>query len=116
MSSLSVIRTASGGVLRHKVQAFVLCTVLLISTASATLGLALLEANNGPFDHAFASQHGADITLTVNASQVSPARLAATAHASGFAMYVGPCISTPGSDAAIASATAVVHSVAASVQ
>jgi putative ABC transport system permease protein len=90
MSSLSVIATASGGVLRHKVQAFVLCMVLLISTASATLGLALLEANNGPFDHAFASQHGADITLTVNASQVSPARLAATAHASGVTATAGP--------------------------
>ena len=71
MSSLAPVRTASGGIFRHKVQAFVLCMVLLISTASATLGLALLEANNGPFDHAFASQNGADITLTVNAAQVS---------------------------------------------
>jgi putative ABC transport system permease protein len=42
MSTLSVVRTASGGVMRHKVQAFVLCMVLLVSTASATLGLALL--------------------------------------------------------------------------
>src|SRR5262249_30330687 len=63
---------------------------LLISTASATLGLALLQANNGPFEHAFASQHGADVTITVNALQVSAAQLAATSHASGVTATAGP--------------------------
>jgi putative ABC transport system permease protein len=90
MSSLSVIATASGGIFRHKVQAFVLCMVLLVSTASATLGLALLEANNKPFQHAFASQNGAHVTLTVNADQVSAAQLAATAHAAGVTAVAGP--------------------------
>jgi putative ABC transport system permease protein len=90
MRTLSVIRTASGGVLRHKVQAFVLCMVLLVSTASATLGLALLEASNGPFNHAFAAQNGADITLTVNANHATAAQLAATAHAAGVTAAAGP--------------------------
>ena len=90
MSPLAPVRTASGGIFRHKVQAFVLCMVLLISTASATLGLALLQANNGPFEHAFASQHGADVTITVNALQVSAARLAATSRASGVTATAGP--------------------------
>jgi putative ABC transport system permease protein len=90
MSSLAVIRTASGGVMRHKVQAFVLCMVLLVSTASATLGLALLEASNGPFNHAFAAQNGADITLTVNANKATAAQLAATAHAAGVTAVAGP--------------------------
>jgi putative ABC transport system permease protein len=90
MSTLSVVRTASGGVLRHKVQAFVLCMVLLVSTASATLGLALLEASNGPFNHAFAAQNGADITVAVNANRATAAQLAATAHAAGVAAVAGP--------------------------
>jgi putative ABC transport system permease protein len=90
VSSLGPIRTASGGIFRHKVQAFVLCMVLLISTASATLGLALLEANNGPFEHAFASQNGAHVTLRVNADHVSAAQLAATAHAAGVTAIAGP--------------------------
>ena len=58
---LSVVRTASGGMLRHKVQAVVIVAVLFIATASATLGLALLNANNSPFTRAFAAQHGADV-------------------------------------------------------
>ena len=34
--------------LRHKVQAVVIGMVLLVSTASATLGFALLAASNAP--------------------------------------------------------------------
>ena len=41
--------------LRHKVQAVVIAMVLLVSTASATLGSALLAASNAPFAHAFSS-------------------------------------------------------------
>ncbi|MGC1569597.1 MAG: hypothetical protein WA794_26570, partial [Trebonia sp.] len=74
------VRTASGGPFRHKVQAFVLCTVLLVSTASATLGLALLAASSGPFDHAFAAQRGAEVALSANPARVTAAELAATGH------------------------------------
>ncbi len=49
MSWLGAIRTATGGLLRHKVQAVVIAMVLLVSTASATLGFALLAASNAPF-------------------------------------------------------------------
>ena len=62
MNWLGAIRTATGGMLRHKVQAVVLAMVLLVSTASATLGLALLAASNGPFQHAFDAQHGAHLS------------------------------------------------------
>lgn len=62
MSWLGSVRTATGGMLRHKVQAVVIGLVLLISTASATLGLTLLQATNGPFQHAFTAQRGADAT------------------------------------------------------
>jgi putative ABC transport system permease protein len=82
--------TASGGMLRHKVQAVVIGTVLLISTASATLGLALLAASNGPFEHAFAAQRGAHLTVTVNTARATAAQLAATRRAPGVTAAAGP--------------------------
>ncbi|HEY2076263.1 MAG TPA: ABC transporter permease, partial [Streptosporangiaceae bacterium] len=90
MSARPVLRAASGGVTRHRAQTFVLFMVLLVSTASATLGLALLAAASGPFDHAFAAQHGADAAVAVNASRASRAQLAATARLSGVTDAAGP--------------------------
>ena len=87
---LGVVRTASGGMLRHKVQAVVIVAVLAIATASATLGLALLNANNSPFTKAFAAQHGADATVTANPGKASAAQLAASAHAAGVTAMAGP--------------------------
>jgi putative ABC transport system permease protein len=90
MSWGGAVRTASGGPFRHKVQAFVLGMVLLVSTASATLGLALLAASSGPFDHAFAAQRGAHVALTVNPARATPAELAATGHVAGVTAVAGP--------------------------
>jgi len=87
---LSVVRTASGGVLRHKVQAVVIVAVLFIATASATLGLALLNANNSPFTRAFAAQHGADVMVTANPARAAGAQFAATAHTAGVTAMAGP--------------------------
>ena len=85
-----MVRTASGGMLRHKVQAVVIVAVLFIATASATLGLALLNANNSPFTRAFAAQHGADVTVTANPGRATAAQLAATAHVAGVTAMAGP--------------------------
>jgi putative ABC transport system permease protein len=90
MRGFSAVRTATGGMLRHKVQAIVIGMVLLVSTASATLGLALLSANNAPFQHAFAAQQGADLTLTVTAAHTNAAQLAATRSLSGVTAASGP--------------------------
>ncbi len=90
MSGFGAVRTATGGMLRHKVQAVVIGMVLLISTASATLGFALLSASNSPFQHAFATQQGADVTLTVNAAHASAAQLAATRSLAGVTAESGP--------------------------
>ena len=87
---LGAIRTATGGMLRHKVQAAVIGMVLLISTASATLGFALLAASNAPFQNAFSSQHGAHVTVTVNPAHASPAELAATRTLGGVTAAAGP--------------------------
>jgi putative ABC transport system permease protein len=90
MNRIGAVRTASGGLLRHKVQAVVIGMVLLVSTASATLGLTLLAVTNGPFQHAFAAQHGADVTLTVNAARATPGQLAATRTVPGVTAAAGP--------------------------
>ena len=80
--------------LRHKVQAMVIVAVLFIATASATLGLALLDVNNSPFTRAFAAQRGADVTVTANPARASAAQLAATAHAAGVTAMAGPFAAT----------------------
>ena len=90
MSWLGAIRTATGGMLRHKVQAVVIGMVLLVSTASAALGLALLAASNTPFVHAFGAQHGADVTVTANAARASSAELTATGRLGGVTAAAGP--------------------------
>jgi putative ABC transport system permease protein len=87
---LSVVRTASGGMLRHKVQAVVIVAVLFVATASATLGLALLNANNSPFAQAFAAQRGADATVTASPGLATAAQFAATAHVAGVTAMAGP--------------------------
>jgi putative ABC transport system permease protein len=89
-SWLGPVRTAAGGVLRHKVQAVAIGLVVLVSTASATLGLALLAASNGPFQHAFGAQDGAHVAVTVNTARAGAAELAATRHLGGVTAAAGP--------------------------
>src|SRR5207253_4883621 len=90
VSWAGAVRTASGGMRRHKVQAIAIGLVVLVSTASATLGFALLAASNAPFTHAFGTQNGAHATVTVNAARASAAELAATGHLAGVTAAAGP--------------------------
>jgi putative ABC transport system permease protein len=90
MSWYGSVRTATGGKLRHKVQSVVIASVLLTATASATLGFALLAASDAPFQHAFAAQRGADVTLTVNPRLASTAQLDATRSLRGVTAGSGP--------------------------
>jgi len=90
LSWLGAVRTATGGMLRHKMQAVVIGLVLLVSTASATLGLALLAAGNAPFMHAFAAQDGADLAVSVNTAHATTAQLAATRSLHGVTAAAGP--------------------------
>jgi putative ABC transport system permease protein len=87
---LAAIRTATGGLRRHKLQAVVIAAVLLIATASATLGFALLAASNAPFQHAFSAQRGADAAVAVDTAHASPAQLAATTRLPGVSAAAGP--------------------------
>jgi putative ABC transport system permease protein len=90
VSWAGAIRTAMGGILRHKVQAVVIGLVLLIATASATLGFTLLAASNGPFQQAFAAQHGADVALTVSPAHATTQQLAASRTLPGVTAAAGP--------------------------
>jgi putative ABC transport system permease protein len=90
VSWLGPVRTATGGLMRHKVQAVVIGMVLLVSTASATLGLALLAAGNAPFTHAFAAQNGADLAVTVNPARTTAAQLAGVRNLRGVTAAAGP--------------------------
>ena len=90
MSWFGPVRTATGGLMRHKVQAVVIGMVLLVSTASATLGLALLASGNAPFQHAFAAQDGADLAVTVNPARATAAQLDATRALRGVTATAGP--------------------------
>jgi putative ABC transport system permease protein len=90
MSARSVLRAGSGGVTRHRAQTFVIFMVLLVSTASATLGLALLASANGPFDQAFATQRGADAAVVAYSARATDAQLATTHSVRGVTAAAGP--------------------------
>ena len=62
MRAIPAVRAARGGLSGRRVQTMVIGLVLLISTAASTLALGLLVDSNAPFDHAFAAQHGSEVT------------------------------------------------------
>jgi putative ABC transport system permease protein len=62
MQAIPAVRAARGGLSGRKVQAMVIGAVVLVSTAASTLALSMLVDSSAPFDHAFAAQHGAQLT------------------------------------------------------
>ena len=89
MSSGSVLRAVRGGIARRRLQTLVVVLVVLISTTSTVVALALVVNSAAPFDHAFASQRGSDITAAI-APNVGVESLARTAHVSGVTSAAGP--------------------------
>jgi putative ABC transport system permease protein len=88
MKPIPIVRAARGGLSGRRVQAIVIGLVVFASTAASTLALGLLADSNAPFNHAFAAQHGADVTATVTGA--SPAQLAATTRLPGVTASAGP--------------------------
>jgi putative ABC transport system permease protein len=70
-------------------QTTVIALVVLVSTVSTVLALALVVDANAPFDHAFARQRGADIVATIDPT-VSASRLARTAQLQRVSAAAGP--------------------------
>src|SRR5215468_3403146 len=90
MRARPVVRAVSGGLTRRKVQTVVIFTVLLVSTASATLGLGLLLDSNGPFQHAFAAQRGAEVAAGIDPAKAAAGQLAATGRLPQVTAAAGP--------------------------
>jgi putative ABC transport system permease protein len=86
----AVIRAARGGLGGRKLQAVIIGLVVLVATAASTLALGMLADAHSSFDHAFASQHGAHVTVTVDTSAASAAQITAAAKVDGATATAGP--------------------------
>jgi putative ABC transport system permease protein len=100
----AVIRAARGGLGGRKLQAVIIGLVVLVATAASTLALGMLADAHSPFDHAFASQKGADVAVTVSTSAASTAQITTATKVKGVTAVAGPFpaetvnaeVSTPG--------------------
>jgi putative ABC transport system permease protein len=90
----AVIRAARGGLGGRRLQAIIICLVVLAATAASTLALGMLADAHSPFDHAFAVQRGADDAVTVDTALATPAQLAATTRLAGVTATGGPFAET----------------------
>jgi len=90
MTTAPVLRAAGGGITRRLVPTVVVFVVLTASTAAALVGVTLLTSANELFYNAMATQHGADLAVTVDAARVNAAQLAATRRATGVTQAAGP--------------------------
>ncbi|MGJ7415416.1 hypothetical protein AB9128_06090 [Streptomyces cinereoruber] len=75
---------------RRRLQTFVIGLVVLCSTTTVLLALALLSAASDPFDKAHAAQRGAHTAAAFDTTKVSPDRLARTARRPGVEAAAGP--------------------------
>jgi putative ABC transport system permease protein len=86
----AVFHAARGGLGGRKLQAVIIGLVVLAATAASTLALGMLADAHSPFDHAFASQHGADVAVTVDTAKASAAQLSGAGQAPGVTAAAGP--------------------------
>src|SRR6516164_9206370 len=86
----AVIRAARGGLGGRRLQAVIIGLVVLVATAASTLALGMLADAHSPFDHAFATQHGADVAVSVDPSAASAAQIAAATKVNGVTAVAGP--------------------------
>jgi putative ABC transport system permease protein len=86
----AVFRAARGGLGGRRLQAVIIGLVVLAATAASTLALGMLADAHSPFDHAFASQRGADIAVTVDTTRASAAQLSGAVRARGVTAAAGP--------------------------
>jgi putative ABC transport system permease protein len=85
-----VLQAAWAGAARRLVQSLVVFAVLAVSSAAIVTGLTLAFAANQGYAAGNAALHAADLAVTVNASKVSAARLAATRQLPGVTQDAGP--------------------------
>ncbi|MFI6853236.1 ABC transporter permease [Streptomyces sp. NPDC050416] len=86
----AVWRASRAAVKRRRLQTFVIGLVVLCSTTTILLGLALLTAASAPFDKAFDQQRGAHTVAAFDLTKTSRAELAHTARRPGVEAAAGP--------------------------
>ena len=98
MSAIPAVRAAWSGLAGRFLQTAVIGLVVLAATAASVLALGMIVETNAPFDHAFAKDHGAQVTMTAGTSQASPAQLTATTRLPGVTAAAGPFPETVATD------------------
>jgi putative ABC transport system permease protein len=86
----AVFRAARGGLGGRKLQAVIIGLVVLVATAASTLALGMLADAHSPFDHAFASQKGAAVAVTVDTFVASASQITAATKVKGVTAVAGP--------------------------
>lgn len=82
----AVLSLGWAAVRRHRVQSVIIAAVVMLSSATAVLGLGLLVASDAPFEKAFQRQHGAHATAAFPLG----AAVASTASRPGVTAAAGP--------------------------
>ncbi|GAB2744125.1 ABC transporter permease [Kitasatospora kifunensis] len=75
---------------RRRLQTIIIGIVVLLSTSTLVIALALVDAASAPFDQAFAAQRGAQVVAAFDTTKVSDAQLAQTARQPGVVAAAGP--------------------------
>jgi len=86
----AVWRAARAAVRRRRLQTVVIGAVVLVSSMALVVALGLLDVASRPFDRLFGQAHGAHVVATFDATKVSGAELARTAHRQGVREAAGP--------------------------
>ncbi|MFJ5547543.1 ABC transporter permease [Streptomyces sp. NPDC093225] len=86
----AVWRAARAAVRRRRIQTAVIALVVLCSSTTVLLALALVGAASAPFDKAFAAQRGAHALVVFDTSKAPPDAVARTARAGGVEAAAGP--------------------------
>ena len=83
-------RVVRSGVGRRRVQTVVMALAVLMAVTSAIVAGSLMLASSGPFERAFAQQHGAHLAVQLDPQRASTAQIAATAGLPGVVASAGP--------------------------
>lgn len=88
MSALGKVVRA--GVGRRRLQTAVMILTTLMAVTASVLAAGLLVSARAPFDHGFAQQRGAHLTVQFDGTKVTRRQVTATAHVSGVSAASGP--------------------------
>ena len=87
-------RVVRSGLGRKRLQTAVMVLTVLMAVTSSVVAGSLMVASSGPFDQAFAAQHGSQLTAQLAAraagSSATPSQVDATTHLPGVTASAGP--------------------------